>query len=226
MTTRRPPAFATVVLDVDSTVSGVEGIDWLAQRRGGEVAARVVALTDRAMGGELPLEAVYGERLAAIRPSRADIDALAEAYIAAVAPHCRQTIASLGAHGTVVLLVSGGLRPAIAPLAAALGVLDERLHAVDIRFDDAGNYVGYDERSPLTTATGKPEVIRRLGLARPSLMVGDGATDLAAKPAVDAFAAFTGFATRDPVVAAADLTIASFRELFSFVVEHTRPSGI
>ena len=33
------PAFASVVLDVDSTVSGVEGIEWLASRRAPDVAA-------------------------------------------------------------------------------------------------------------------------------------------------------------------------------------------
>ena len=39
-------SFATVVLDVDSTLSGIEGIDWLAERRGPELAATIVALTN------------------------------------------------------------------------------------------------------------------------------------------------------------------------------------
>src|SRR5262249_28185501 len=63
--------FATVILDVDSTVAGIEGIDWLAQRRGPDVAAKIAQLTDDAMRGTLPLEAVYGARLDAIRPTRA-----------------------------------------------------------------------------------------------------------------------------------------------------------
>ena len=82
----RTPRFASVILDVDSTVAGIEGIDWLAERRGADVAARVVAMTDQAMRGELALDAVYGERLALIRPTREEIDALAQAYRAAVAP--------------------------------------------------------------------------------------------------------------------------------------------
>ena len=53
--------FASVVLDVDSTLCGVEGVDWLAQRRGADVAARTRALTERAMNGEIPLDSVYGE---------------------------------------------------------------------------------------------------------------------------------------------------------------------
>jgi phosphoserine phosphatase len=45
------PRFASVFLDVDSTLCGVEGIDFLAQRRGPDVAARVTEATERAMRG-------------------------------------------------------------------------------------------------------------------------------------------------------------------------------
>ena len=33
--------FASVILDVDSTLCGIEGIDWLAERRGIEASACV-----------------------------------------------------------------------------------------------------------------------------------------------------------------------------------------
>ena len=78
--------FSSVVLDVDSTLSAIEGIDWLAARRGPAVERLVAELTDRAMRGEIALDAVYGERLALVRPTRAEIDALAEAYVATMAP--------------------------------------------------------------------------------------------------------------------------------------------
>ena len=43
------PRFGTVVLDVDSTISGIEGIDWLASRRGEIISRRVSSLTEEAM---------------------------------------------------------------------------------------------------------------------------------------------------------------------------------
>ena len=101
------PAFATVILDVDSTVSGIEGIDWLAARRGDAVAREVAALTDRAMRGEIALESVYGARLALVRPDREGIEALASEYIAHVAPRCPDAIARMSAAGVDVKLVSG-----------------------------------------------------------------------------------------------------------------------
>lgn len=212
------PRFASVVLDVDSTVAGIEGIDWLAERRGPDVAAQVAAMTDRAMRGEIALDAVYGERLALIRPTRAEIDELAEAYRAAVAPGAAAAIRRLQEAGVRVVLVSGGLREAILPLAHDVAVAADRVHAVGIRFDEKGAYAGYESGSPLATQGGKPVVVARLALPAPVLAVGDGATDLAMRPALQAFAAYTGFVARDAVVRGADHVIDSFARLEALVL--------
>lgn len=213
------PRFASVVLDVDSTVSGIEGIDWLARQRGGAVAADIVRLTADAMRGAIPLEDVYGRRLAIIQPTRAEVDALSQAYIAGIAPDCRATLASLRRAGIRLALVSGGIRQALLPLARQLGVDPADLHAVDLEFDAAGNYASFDAASPLTTSTGKATVVASLGLPHPILAVGDGHTDLAMRSAVDSFAAFVGFTARDAVVRGADTVMKSFRDLATAVLE-------
>ena len=202
--------FASVVLDVDSTLCGVEGVDWLAQRRGADVAARTRALTERAMNGEIPLDSVYGERLALIRPTRDDVAALGQVYRQTLADGAAAAIASLLAAGIRVVLVSGGIRQAIAPLARELGVPVE---AVELRWDDAGEYQDFDRRSALATQHGKLDVVRALALPRPVLAVGDGSTDVAMKAAADRFVAFTGFARRPGVVEAADAEVATFAQL-------------
>ena len=121
MTDSPSPAFQTVVLDVDSTVSGIEGIDWLAARRGDIVSRRVSDLTNNAMRGGDPLEEVYGLRLSAIRPRREEVDALARAYVDALAPGAVETIERLRRAGVQIVLVSGGLRHAL--LRMALGLM-------------------------------------------------------------------------------------------------------
>lgn len=211
------PKFKSVVLDVDSTVSGIEGIDWLAHRRGDEMAAKVAQLTDEAMRGLIPLESVYGARLAAIEPTRRDVDALSREYIARIAPGCARAVSMLGAAGVRVVLVSGGLRQAIEPLAQHLGI--EELCAVDVYFKPDGTYAGFEESSALTTSDGKPTVVASLGLARPTIGVGDGSTDLAMRPVLDRFVAFTGFVTRPPVVDGADEAIETFDQLLSLVLQ-------
>lgn len=210
--------FASVVLDVDSTLCGVEGIDWLAERRGGDVGRNVAQLTDRAMRGEIALDSVYGERLALVSPTREEVRELSVVYRATLATGAEAALRRLREAGRRVVLVSGGLREAILPLAEALGLPDSDVHAVPIRFGPNGAYAGHDAASPLATADGKRRVVRSLGLPRRILAMGDGATDLAMRSDVDAFAAFTGFVRREPVVAAADLTLASFDQLVDLAI--------
>src|SRR3954465_14613614 len=170
--------FKTMVVDVDSTLSGIEGIDWLAARRGDIVSRRVADLTNRAMQGGVALEDVYGARLAEVRPRRDEVDLLSREYVNAIAPDAVESIKRIRRAGVQVVLVSGGLRHAMLRLALHLGLGPGDGHAVHVQFDELGAYVGYDASSPLTKADGKRRVIETLKLDRPIVAVGDGATDL------------------------------------------------
>ena len=68
-----------VFFDVDSTLVTIEGIDVLANGN-----PEIVRLTEAAMNGEIPLDRVYGKRLEIIRPTRADVEALGQRYIASL----------------------------------------------------------------------------------------------------------------------------------------------
>ena len=117
--------FKSIVLDVDSTLSGIEGIDWLAALRGPETQAWSTTLTEKAMQGEMPIEAVYGQRMQKVRPNAVEIEQLGREYVERIAPRAREALAELRRHGIELAMVSGGLREAIIPLARELGV-DER----------------------------------------------------------------------------------------------------
>ncbi|MEO8911108.1 MAG: HAD-IB family phosphatase [Gemmatimonadaceae bacterium] len=211
--------FNSVILDVDSTLSGVEGIDWLAALRGAEIEAWSAALTARAMAGEIPIDAVYGERMAVVKPTLADIRGLSRIYLDRVAVNARETLATFRAHYVEVVLVSGGLRESILPLAHELGVPESRVHAVSVFFGKDGEYAGFDESSPFTRQNGKRSAVSQMDLIGPVLAVGDGVTDSAIKPVVDSFAAFTGFTKRDAVIASADYVIENFDQLRKLVLE-------
>jgi phosphoserine phosphatase len=211
--------FNSVVLDVDSTLSGVEGIDWLASQRGAEVEAWSGSLTARAMDGLIPIEAVYGERMAIVKPTRSEIKELSAIYIDRVAPGARETLAELREHGVELVLVSGGLREAILPLAKELGIREDRVHAVSVFFGSDGEYTGFDERSLMTRQNGKRATVKEMALKGPVLAVGDGMTDCEIRPVVDGFAAFTGFMKRDPVIERADYVIENFDQLRALVLE-------
>ncbi|HKE02321.1 MAG TPA: HAD-IB family phosphatase [Planctomycetota bacterium] len=204
------PPFDRVAFDADSTLSAIEGIDELAKMRRIDVSE----LTTRAMRGEVPLEKVYGLRLDLVRPDASMLARLGELYVERRVRGAAPTIAALRRAGIEVWIVSGALRPALLPLAASLDIPGHRVYAVDVSLDGEGRYAGFDARSPLARSDGKRVVLEELrDRARRTAMVGDGATDLAAAPAVDAFFAFTGVARREEVAARATREVHSFGDL-------------
>jgi phosphoserine phosphatase len=196
------PRFGSVIFDCDSTLSAIEGIEELAHAHREEVAR----LTEAAMRGEIPLEDVYGRRLALVRPTRDEVDALGERYVRTLVTDARETIAALLAESIEVRVMSGGIRQAVVTLARALGLTERAVAAVEVHFDESGQYAGFDERSPLTRSGGKRIVLERWlpELPRPIMLVGDGATDLEARPPADRFVAFAGVVERPVVIDAAD----------------------
>ena len=197
------PFFRTVLFDCDSTLSAIEGIDELAVDCRDDVAQ----LTDAAMRGEIPLEEVYGRRLRLVQPTRAAVDALARLYVERLVPDAAETVRALQSAGVDVRIISGGLRPAVIAVADALGVPAGHVGAVDVRFRADGTYENFDTTSPLAATGGKRVAIERWHVDRPAMMVGDGTTDLEARPVVDVFVAFAGVVERPSVVQAADVVI-------------------
>jgi phosphoserine phosphatase len=199
------PPYGTLIFDCDSTLASIEGIDELAGARKAEISR----LTERAMAGEVPLEAVYAKRLEMLRPDRTAIDELGRLYVATALPRARELFAALRALDKRTCIVSGGLRQAIFALSAELGIPDDDVFAVDVFHHRDGSYAGFDEESPLTTRRGKLEVVRALAKADRRggvAFVGDGATDLEAAPAARRFVAFGGVVRRPEVFARAAVT--------------------
>ena len=211
--------FNSIILDVDSTLSNVEGIDWLAARRGAEIEAWSAGLTERAMRGDLPIEAVYSERMRIVKPTLPEIQELGKIYIERVATHAAEAIADFRANDVEVVMVSGGLREAILPLAKELGVGQENVYAVSVFFDQDGGYAGFDDASLLTRQSGKRTIVGQMDLKGPILAVGDGMTDCEIKSVVQGFAAFTAFTRREAVIERADYVIESFDQLRDLVLE-------
>src|SRR5262249_9893569 len=145
----------------------------------------IVRLTEAAMNGAIPLEEVYAQRLSLIRPTRNDIDALAARYQQSLVDGAAETIDTLERAGAIVHLVTAGIEQAILPLAETLGV--RNVHAVRLQFAADGSYEDFDCRSPLARAGGKEVVVRdvRARTKGTAAFVGDGASDLEAKAAVD-----------------------------------------
>jgi len=203
-----------VCFDVDSTVSPDEAIDVLAAHAG--MGEAIAAMTRRAMGGAVRFEDALRERLDLLRPDRAMIDACLRAHPPRLTPGIAELVAALHGRGTHVHLVSGGFMPFIVPLAQRLGITAARVHANDFRFHADGAYAGHVVDRPTARSGGKATVMRQLKDLhgyQPLIMVGDGATDLEARPHADAVIGYGGVVVRAKVQAEADWFVSDFHEL-------------
>ena len=209
-------SFDVICFDCDSTLSKIEGIDELARRVG--LGEEMSKLTDAAMNGDVPLEAVYERRLSLIRPDQAGIDWLADLYIAEIVDGVKDVFAALLAQDKTVHIISGGLRQAILPLAGYLGLPESHVHAVNIYFNEDGSYRDYDLDSPLARTGGKAVVVGSLKGQGSLVMIGDGKTDLEAKQAGAFVLGFGGVVDRPIVRELADFY--TTEPSFLAVLEH------
>ncbi len=214
-------AVPTLVFDFDSTLVAFETLEALADLSlegaadAGAVRAEVARLTDAAMAGEVDFGEALRRRLALLPATREHVAALAERAVDRLTPSVRRNLDALRRLDGQVVIVSGGFREVIAPVAEALGVPARQVLCNDLVYDVEGQVTGVDDTNPLSRAGGKAEAIRALGLGRPVVMVGDGWTDAEVKQAgsADRFYAFTEIMRRARVVEAADAEAASLDEV-------------
>ncbi len=203
-----------LLLDCDSTLSSIEGVDELGRLRGPEAFKAVEDMTNAAMDGGTPMEAVFAKRLDLIKPTKAELESLGARYVATVEPTARTALDAVRVAGWKIAIVSGGFTQAILPLAAFLGI--DRVEAVTLRFGPDGAYAGFDETCPTCRSRGKNAVARRLRQeygATTVVMVGDGASDLEVKGDADRVIGFGRYAVRPKVKAGADAFITSLDQL-------------
>ncbi len=203
-----------LLLDCDSTLSSIEGIDELGRLRGPAIFKAVEDMTNAAMNGGTPMEEIFAQRLNMIKPTLAELQAIGTKYIATVEPTAIETLDKLRAAGWKIAIVSGGFTQAIMPLAKFLGVA--RVEAVVLKFNEDGTYAGFDETCPTSKSKGKNMIARRLRAdfkAQIVVMVGDGASDLEVKGDVDKVIGFGRYVVRPKVKAGADAFVMSLADL-------------
>jgi phosphoserine phosphatase len=164
------------VSDMDSTMIGQECIDELADYAG--LKARIAAITERAMRGELDFEAALRERVGLLAGLAEDAIAQCLADRIRPNPGARVLVETLKAHGCETVLVTGGFHHFADPVAAQIGfdrVVGNRLEV------KAGKLTG-NLHGPIIDSTAKRDLLeQRMAAADPgaqSLAIGDGANDI------------------------------------------------
>lgn len=167
-----------LIADMDSTIIQQECIDEMADMLG--LKARIAAITERAMRGELPFEAALRERLGLL--AGLEVSALRRVFDERITlmPGARTLVATMRANGAFTALVSGGFSFFTSRVAVAVGFDVNRANELEIADEKlTGGVVG-----PILGREAKLEALIHYrsmrGLASDAtLAVGDGANDLA-----------------------------------------------
>lgn len=167
-----------LIADMDSTMIPVECIDEIAAEAG--IGARVAAITERAMAGELDFEAALRERVSLLAgfPVVGLERVLAERI--ALNPGGRLLVRTMAEHGAHTALVSGGFTWFTERVGALAGFAENRANRLEIA---DGRLTGRAVPPILGRAAkleALDEICAREGLTRAdALALGDGANDLA-----------------------------------------------
>lgn len=191
-----------IIFDCDGTLSQLEGIDELARING--VDEQVVAMTQDAMSNSGMNPDLFAKRLARVKPTRIQLQQLANSYYQHCVDDVLQVIQILQSLKKSIYVVSAGNNPAVKLFAEKLGIAAEHVYAVDLLFDDQGEYRGFDHRSPMTSRDGKRQVVAELSKQHDAILhVGDGLNDYVAHDMVARFVGYGGAFYREKVAACA-----------------------
>ncbi|HVY20852.1 MAG TPA: phosphoserine phosphatase SerB [Bauldia sp.] len=167
-----------LVADMDSTIIGQECIDELADFVG--LKAKVAAITDRAMRGEIEFEPALRERVALLAglPEETIDKVIAERVT--LNPGAKTLVWTMRANGATCILVSGGFTAFAEKVAAMVGFNES--HA-NVLLASGGKLTGKVQEPILgrsaKLATLEDAMIRFDIPPDRTLAVGDGANDLA-----------------------------------------------
>jgi phosphoserine phosphatase len=164
--------------DMDSTMIGQECVDELGDFIGQR--ARVAAITECAMRGEIEFAPALRERVAVLAGLPVSVVDEVIARRITLTPGGRTVVHTMRRNGAYTCLVSGGFTVFTARIAALTGFDENRGNRLIVR--DDGRFAG-TVAEPILGRDAKLETLRelrrKLGIDRSeTLVVGDGANDL------------------------------------------------
>ena len=188
--------FKNVVFDCDSTLTYVEGADELAKLKG--LGREVSKITHQGMNGEITFAQSLYQRLSLLRPSKKDIEHIYQLYRENLVEDVEELVEALRFLKKEVFIITGGYQLAVERLGKFLRIGKSNIFGVRLKFGKNEDFVGV-QKGHLTANGGKAKMVSKISKTGPTVLVGDGVTDLEAKESVDLFVGFGGVIERDVV---------------------------
>jgi D-3-phosphoglycerate dehydrogenase / 2-oxoglutarate reductase len=211
----------TLVIDFDSTIVRLEGLDELARialaadPERDKAIATIEGITRQGMEGTIGIDESLERRLKAVRIERRHVTEVVRLLRRNVSPSFRRLKAAIRRNADRIHVVSSGFREYVEPICVELGMRADHVHCNAFTWSKDGVVTGFDRKSALAKPGGKGVLVRSLRLTRPVIAVGDGATDCEIRDhgAADEFVAYCENVERESVVQRADRVVRSLDEV-------------
>lgn len=212
------------VIDFDSTITKVEGLDQLAaialkeNPNGKEIVNKIIRLTELGMSGELSFSEALKQRISLLKANKIHLDILIEFLKNNISDSFQRNINFLTKYSDQILVVSSGFKEFILPITEILGIKSENVYANTFIYNENGDILDVDNTNVLSQTGGKIKLLKSLKLEGHISVIGDGYTDYEIKKEklADRFYAFIENVERPNVIAVADFVIKSLDEFLFY----------
>lgn len=215
-----------LILDFDSTISKMEGLDELAKKalkddpQREEKVEKILEITNLGMEGKISFSDSLKRRVCLISVQKDIVQETAREISEHISDSVIKNIDFFRENSQNIYIISGGFVDLIFPTAKKLGIPKENILANDFIFDENGCVCGVDQSNLMSQEGGKVKQINKLNLSKGAVMVGDGWTDCQTKECecVEKFIAFTENVQRQKIVDHADYVANNFDEVIKIVL--------
>lgn len=198
--------YKTVIFDFDSTLISVESLEIILNslvNKDPEKLNIIARLTNEAMNGEISFKDALIGRLNIAMPTQQSITNF-------ITTHCPDSLSTgmakliriLQENNVDIFIISGGFKEVILPFANYLNLPQQNIYAVEIDWDNEGNFIGLNNSNGFADSKIKGAEKIRSKFSGNSVIIGDGFTDYQLYQAsiVGDFIAYTGNAKRQKVI--------------------------
>lgn len=213
------------IIDFDSTITKVEGLDQLAaialaqSTDGDQIVQQIKDLTDAGMNGEISLSESLSKRMSLLNANKKHVDALVSFLLDNISESFERNKKFLSEFADQILVVSSGFKDFIVPIVEHLGLKSENVYANTFIYNESGEITGVDNNNVLSQTGGKIKLVKSLNLQDAHVsVIGDGFTDYEIKQngLADRFYAFIENVERQKVIDVADFAIKSLDEFLFY----------
>lgn len=215
-----------LIIDFDSTINKLEGLDELAKiidhKNGNtQVSEKIKEITDLGMQGEISFTESLNRRMELLNFDQKDLEQLITHLKQNFTDSFINNISKLEEMRDDLIIISGGFKDFIVPCLSEFKFKTENIYANEFIFNKTGVCSGINNQNLLAKDLGKYNIVKSLNLEGELYIIGDGYTDYQIKElgAADKFIAFTENVARENIIRHADYVAKNFGEVLESITD-------